>query len=290
MASRMNHIGMASPLIGIAAQNSLLFTAFQMSKRAVSSTQNITIQQTVAAGAMAGAINSIMASPIELFKIRMQAQYGGQSDRKLRQVAADLWREHGFRRGVMRGFWVRCLAGWYGGVQVVFYSFTVGLVALHTGHCCPRNAGLCWLLRRIHIHKGGAPPTNVPGPACRSESARVVSDGERIGGRYLQLARMLSSRCVCGSHCPVFLFFASTIMQSSLTAPFIPCPPARPAACPSRRRQVPRAADVAPPRARLHRDGIRDHCPRARGRGPCARPLAHPAQSNSRGRRHFYCL
>lgn len=92
--------------MGIAAQNSLLFTAFQLSKRFVSDTPNLSVNQTVAAGAMAGAINSVMASPIELLKIRMQSQYGGQGDRKLRQVAADLWSQHGFRHGVMRGFWV----------------------------------------------------------------------------------------------------------------------------------------------------------------------------------------
>lgn len=102
--------GMASPLLGIAAQNSLLFTAFQISKRFVSETPNLSIQQTVAAGAMAGAINSVMASPIELLKIRMQSQYGGTADQKLRQVASQLWKEHGFRRGIMRGFWV--CAGW----------------------------------------------------------------------------------------------------------------------------------------------------------------------------------
>lgn len=98
--------GMASPLIGIAAQNSLLFTAFQMSKRLVADTPKLTTGQTAAAGAIAGAVNSIMASPVELFKIRMQSQYGGTTDRKLRQVAAQLWNEHGFRRGIMRGFWV----------------------------------------------------------------------------------------------------------------------------------------------------------------------------------------
>lgn len=97
---------MASPLIGIAAQNSLLFTAFQISKRFVADTPNLTISQTAAAGAMAGAVNSIMASPVELFKIRMQSQYGGTTDQKLRQVAAKLWNEHGFRKGIMRGFWV----------------------------------------------------------------------------------------------------------------------------------------------------------------------------------------
>ncbi|PWN89820.1 mitochondrial carrier [Acaromyces ingoldii] len=114
--------GMASPLMGIALQNSLLFTAFQLSRRAVSpETSDLTTRQTVLAGAMAGAANSVMASPVELFKIRMQAQYGSATDKKLRQVARDLWAEAGFRRGVMRGFWITVLretpayAGFYGG-------------------------------------------------------------------------------------------------------------------------------------------------------------------------------
>ena len=36
----------------------------------------------------------------------MQGQYGSADDRKLGKVASDLWREHGFRNGIMRGFWV----------------------------------------------------------------------------------------------------------------------------------------------------------------------------------------
>lgn len=39
----------------------------------------------------------------------MQGQYGSPSDKKLSKVASEMWREHGFRRGIMRGFWVRCL-------------------------------------------------------------------------------------------------------------------------------------------------------------------------------------
>lgn len=65
---------MASPLLGIAAQNSLLFTAFALSKRVVSNTPDLSIPQIAAAGALAGAVNSLVASPVELFKIRMQAQ------------------------------------------------------------------------------------------------------------------------------------------------------------------------------------------------------------------------
>ncbi len=56
---------------------------------------------------MAGAANAILASPVEMFKVRMQGQYGNPSDKRLRVVAKEMWAEWGFRKGVMRGYWVR---------------------------------------------------------------------------------------------------------------------------------------------------------------------------------------
>ncbi|GJJ08396.1 hypothetical protein Clacol_002611 [Clathrus columnatus] len=96
---------MASPLLGIAAVNSLLFTAYSMSRRIVSPFPELTLPQTATAGAMAGAINSVLASPVELFKVKMQGQYGGIEDKRLSRVAVDVYKSYGFRRGVMRGFW-----------------------------------------------------------------------------------------------------------------------------------------------------------------------------------------
>jgi solute carrier family 25 (mitochondrial carnitine/acylcarnitine transporter), member 20/29 len=46
-------------------------------------------------------------NPVELFKIRMQGQYGALGDKKLRHVAQEMWSQWGFRQGIMRGFWVR---------------------------------------------------------------------------------------------------------------------------------------------------------------------------------------
>ncbi|KAK0547497.1 hypothetical protein OC845_004066 [Tilletia horrida] len=122
--------GMTSPLLGVAAQNSLLFTAFALAKRAVSpDSQDLSVAQVAAAGSIAGVINSVLASPVELLKIRMQAQYGSPEDRKLSQVARDLWREHGFKRGVMRGFWVTvareapAYAGFYAGFESAKRAF-----------------------------------------------------------------------------------------------------------------------------------------------------------------------
>lgn len=42
-----------------------------------------------------------------MFKVRMQGQYGGKDDKRLRDVAKDMWRKWGFMNGVMRGYWVR---------------------------------------------------------------------------------------------------------------------------------------------------------------------------------------
>jgi solute carrier family 25 (mitochondrial carnitine/acylcarnitine transporter), member 20/29 len=64
---------MASPLLGIAAVNSLLFTAYSVSRRIVSPFPDLSIPQVGLAGAMAGAVNATLASPGEyLFPITCQ--------------------------------------------------------------------------------------------------------------------------------------------------------------------------------------------------------------------------
>jgi solute carrier family 25 carnitine/acylcarnitine transporter 20/29 len=59
-------VGMASPLIGIAGVNSLLFTSYQLSKRIISPFPDLSLKEIAAAGAMAGAANSVLASPGKL--------------------------------------------------------------------------------------------------------------------------------------------------------------------------------------------------------------------------------
>lgn len=98
--------GMASPLIGIAGVNSLLFTSYAVSKRIISPFPDLSLKEIAAAGAMAGAANSVLASPVEMFKVRMQGQYGSASDKRLRDVVREMWVQWGFRKGIMRGFWV----------------------------------------------------------------------------------------------------------------------------------------------------------------------------------------
>ncbi|KAJ3723571.1 mitochondrial carrier domain-containing protein [Lentinula guzmanii] len=98
--------GMASPLLGIAGVNSLLFAAYGISRKIVSPYPQLSLPETSLAGAMAGAANAVLASPVEMFKVRMQGQYGGAQDKHLSAVAKEMWNQWGFRKGVMRGYWV----------------------------------------------------------------------------------------------------------------------------------------------------------------------------------------
>ncbi|KAH9834225.1 mitochondrial carrier [Rhodofomes roseus] len=98
--------GMASPLVGIAGVNSLLFAAYGVSKRIISPYPQLSLKEIAAAGALAGAANAVLASPVEMFKVRMQGQYGMPGDKRLRAIMSEMWREWGFRKGVMRGYWV----------------------------------------------------------------------------------------------------------------------------------------------------------------------------------------
>ncbi|TFK20837.1 mitochondrial carrier [Coprinopsis marcescibilis] len=98
--------GMLSPLLGVAGVNSLLFASYGISKRLISPYPDKSLKEIAAAGALAGAANSILASPVEMFKVRMQGQYGSASDKRLRAVFSEMWREYGIRRGILRGYWV----------------------------------------------------------------------------------------------------------------------------------------------------------------------------------------
>ncbi|KAG6888218.1 hypothetical protein C0995_009753 [Termitomyces sp. Mi166 len=100
--------GMASPLLGIAGVNSLLFASYGISRRLISPFPQLSLKETALAGSVAGAANAILASPVEMFKVRMQGQYGAATDQRLREVVRDMWKRWGFRQGIMRGYWAIC--------------------------------------------------------------------------------------------------------------------------------------------------------------------------------------
>lgn len=61
---RSAHRPQMSPLLGVAAVNSLLFTAYGASRRIVSPFPDLTVPQIALAGSMAGAANAVLASPV----------------------------------------------------------------------------------------------------------------------------------------------------------------------------------------------------------------------------------
>ncbi|PIA16960.1 mitochondrial carrier [Coemansia reversa NRRL 1564] len=103
--------GMASPLVGISAVNSLLFWAYSYGRtlQTGSATATPTLGQVAIAGAGAGAVNSILASPVELLKVRLQVQYntavqGSAVFRGPVPLARHLFQKFG-ARGITWGFW-----------------------------------------------------------------------------------------------------------------------------------------------------------------------------------------
>ncbi|THG99475.1 hypothetical protein EW145_g7259 [Phellinidium pouzarii] len=186
--------GMASPLIGIAGVNSLLFTSYAVSKRIISPFPNLSLKEIAAAGAMGGAVNSVLASPVEMFKVRMQGQYGAATDKRLRIVVSDMWRQWGFRKGIMRGFWVTvareipAYAGFYTGFEYAKRQFRErypgpeGLpvwALLTSGSCGGISYWLaCYPLDVIksRVQLRATPPTGTPVQYIAHEFKTIIAE------------------------------------------------------------------------------------------------------------------
>lgn len=184
--------GMASPLIGIAGVNSLLFASYATSKRIVSPFPQLTLPQIALAGAMAGAANAVLASPVEMFKVRMQGQYGAATDKRLRDVAREMWQDWGFKRGIMRGYWVTvareipAYAGFYSAFEFSKRQFQsqygehVPIWALLTSGA---TGGIAyWLccypldVVKSRIQLRPTPPTSRPWTYINAELRSIVAD------------------------------------------------------------------------------------------------------------------
>lgn len=125
-------IGMASPLIGIAGVNSLLFASNNYARKLVSPFPDLSIPQIMLAGSMAGAVQAVLASPVEMFKVRlsnesrlnlregltisrsneffffqvrMQANQS-TTPKRLKEVVGEMYEKYGWKKGIMRGYWV----------------------------------------------------------------------------------------------------------------------------------------------------------------------------------------
>ncbi|KAL1926609.1 hypothetical protein VTP01DRAFT_5730 [Rhizomucor pusillus] len=122
--------GMASPLVGIGAVNALLFAANSAIKKSMQEYpgQVLSLDKIALAGAGAGIVNSILASPVELLKIKLQAQYGhsGGAHRYFTgpiDCAKYLIQKDGVANGLFRGMYATILreipayAGFYTGFE-----------------------------------------------------------------------------------------------------------------------------------------------------------------------------
>jgi len=199
--------GMLSPLLGIAGVNSLLFASYGLAKRVVTPFGELSLPQTALAGAMAGVANAILASPVEMFKVRMQGQYGSPSDKRLSVVFREMWSEWGFRKGVMRGYWVTvareipAYAGFYTG-----YEYSKRRFAKKYGEQLPVWALLAsgstggisyWLAcypldvvkSRIQLRK--TPPVGTPVQYIAHELKEIVVESRSLSGLFRGLTPSL---------------------------------------------------------------------------------------------------
>lgn len=190
--------GMASPLIGIAGVNSLLFTSYAVSKRIISPFPELSLKEIAAAGAMAGAINSVLASPVEMFKVRMQGQYGDATDKRLRTIFSEMWSQWGFRKGIMRGFWITVFreipayAGFYTGFEFAKRNFRARYPDQHLPVWALLASGSCggisyWLacypldVIKSRVQLRATPPTGTPVQYIAREFRAIVAESGYSG-------------------------------------------------------------------------------------------------------------
>lgn len=130
-------VGMASPLFGIGAVNALLFAANTNIKKLMQSHPDevLPISKIALAGAAAGIVQSVLASPVELLKIKLQAQYGSGSGQKFHGpigCARYLIQKDGIAHGLFRGLYATILreipayAGFYSGFEITKRYLTHG--------------------------------------------------------------------------------------------------------------------------------------------------------------------
>lgn len=130
--------GTAAPLIGVGACVSVQFYAFHEMKRQLlkhSKTTQLTYPQFYLAGAFAGAVNTVITSPVEQIRILLQTQPSGakQLYNGPRDAVRKIWSQHGVR-GLFRGSGVTLLreAQAYG-VWFLTYEFLMNETIALTG-------------------------------------------------------------------------------------------------------------------------------------------------------------
>ncbi|KAJ3306799.1 hypothetical protein HDV03_003836 [Kappamyces sp. JEL0829] len=118
--------GMLAPLLGVAGINAVLFSAYGWGKSALGGDAGtLELSRIALAGGFAGFINSFVAAPIELLKIRLQAQRAGGIYSGPWDVFVKIVRTDGISNGLFRGLWVTickevpAYAGFYAGFEAM---------------------------------------------------------------------------------------------------------------------------------------------------------------------------
>ncbi|KAI4329257.1 hypothetical protein L6164_021543 [Bauhinia variegata] len=128
--------GMAAPLATVIFQNAMVFQIYAVLSRAFDSSDNAppSYKGVALGGIGTGALQSLMLSPIELVKIRLQLQNKSQSTEFQKgpvRVAKDIWKKENLR-GVYRGLGITVLrdAPSYG---FYFWTYEYTREKLHPG-------------------------------------------------------------------------------------------------------------------------------------------------------------
>eukprot|EP01114_Cavostelium_apophysatum_P008890 TRINITY_DN2184_c0_g1_i1.p1 TRINITY_DN2184_c0_g1~~TRINITY_DN2184_c0_g1_i1.p1 ORF type:complete len:295 (+),score=42.26 TRINITY_DN2184_c0_g1_i1:158-1042(+) len=99
--------GVQSPLVGMAALNSVTFLSYGQAKAFLKKDENdqLSISQILGAGLFVGLTVAFVECPVDLFKSQLQTQYGTGTPKYngFIDCATKIWRNHGLR-GIYQGF------------------------------------------------------------------------------------------------------------------------------------------------------------------------------------------
>lgn len=117
------YTGLLPPLMGASLINAVLFSSYAFGKSLISLEPKLSLPETAYAGGIAGVLQSFVASPIELLKIRLQAS-GGVGRTTLTNEFQKIYNKSGVI-GMYRGLYMTILreipgyAGFYTGFEAV---------------------------------------------------------------------------------------------------------------------------------------------------------------------------
>ncbi|KAM0902460.1 hypothetical protein ACQ4PT_019283 [Festuca glaucescens] len=127
--------GMGAPLASVAFQNAMVFQVYAILSRSLdsrtSTSEPPSYTSVALAGVGTGALQTLILSPVELVKIRLQLEAAGQRHRGPADMARDIFRREGLR-GIYRGLAVTALrdAPSHG---VYFWTYEYARERLHPG-------------------------------------------------------------------------------------------------------------------------------------------------------------